>query len=77
MKANERDDLLIRLDEKSNNTWRSVEKIEKHLAMLNKTCARNAIGVAVNRSGLRRVYWLLGGSVVLAGSIAAIIAAVS
>ncbi len=35
MKPSERDDLLIRLDERTNNIWRSTEAQEKHLAELN------------------------------------------
>lgn len=62
MNAAERDALLARLDERSTNTWNSVEKIEKHLGRLNETVAENSTGVAVNKSGLKRVYWLMGGS---------------
>ena len=35
MKPSERDNLLIRLDEKAANTWRTVEKIEAHLEKSN------------------------------------------
>ncbi len=35
MKPGERDDLLIRLDERTQNTWRVTEKMEKHLAQIN------------------------------------------
>ena len=35
MKPRERDDLLIRLDEKVNNIWTLTEKQEQHLAKIN------------------------------------------
>ena len=37
MKPSERDQLLIRLDERSQNTWRSVEKIETHMDSINSS----------------------------------------
>ena len=35
MKPTERDDLLIRIDERTNNIWRVTEVQEKHLAKIN------------------------------------------
>jgi len=35
MKPTERDDLLIRIDERTNNIWRVTEEQEKHLARIN------------------------------------------
>lgn len=35
MKPKERDDLLIRLDERTNNIWTLTEKQEEHLAKIN------------------------------------------
>jgi len=35
LKQNERDKLLIRLEERTNNIWRMVEKIERHSANQN------------------------------------------
>ena len=46
MKANERDELLIRLDEKVNNIYSLTEKQEKHLRDLNSTVSKNATGIA-------------------------------
>jgi len=44
MKASERDDVLARLDERTNNIWRSVEKLEAHAAETNgsiRDCIKN------------------------------------
>ena len=35
MKPKERDELLVRLDERTNNIWRSTEAQEQHLAKIN------------------------------------------
>ena len=50
MKAPERDALLIRLDERSNNSWRAIESIQNHLEIQNghlleliQTSQRNTI----------------------------------
>jgi len=42
-------DLLSRLNERSLNTWRSVEKIEKHMEKLNNSVADNQLAIAENR----------------------------
>ncbi|MCK5016408.1 MAG: hypothetical protein KAS32_04975 [Candidatus Peribacteraceae bacterium] len=60
MKPAERDDLLIRLDERSRNIYKLVEAQEQHLKDLNDSTAENTTGVAVNKSGIRRIYWLIG-----------------
>ena len=41
MKPAERDDLLIRLDERTCNIWVLTERQEKHLAELNNSVAKN------------------------------------
>ncbi|KKL27236.1 hypothetical protein LCGC14_2387200 [marine sediment metagenome] len=41
MKTPERDNLLIRLDERSRNTWAMIERIESHLDKLNNSVAEN------------------------------------
>ncbi len=41
MKPTQRDELLGRLDERSLNTWQTVEKIEKHVDRLNGAVAKN------------------------------------
>ena len=61
MKANERDELLIRLDERTANIYHLTEKQEKHLSDLNDAVAKNTIGMAVAKSGIKRIYWVAGG----------------
>ena len=51
-------ELLARLDERSQNTWKSVEKIEKHLEAQNGK---------INK--LSRNFWLLVGILVGSGII--------
>ena len=61
LKPEERDVLLIKLDERSQNTWRAIDRIENHLASQNgqllqlvKECSQN--------SGWRSVSkWMIGG----------------
>jgi|TARA_Y100000034_G_C6692139_1_gene304805 hypothetical protein len=52
MKAGERDELLVRLDERCNNIHHHIEKIERHLSKLNDKAANAAIRVGVNRRWL-------------------------
>ncbi|KKL09318.1 hypothetical protein LCGC14_2567080, partial [marine sediment metagenome] len=47
MTDEERDELLGRLDERSQNTWRTVEKIEKHVESQNGKITKNRIAIAV------------------------------
>ena len=47
MKADERDQLLIRIDERTNNIWTLTERQEKHLAELNSSVARNVNRISV------------------------------
>lgn len=47
-----RDELLIRLDERSQNTWRSVEEIKGHLATLNDSVAKHSVTLGINRKWL-------------------------
>ena len=35
MNVKDRDELMIRLDERSRNTWKSIEKIELHMSEQN------------------------------------------
>ena len=49
MNAKDKDELLIRLDEKTNNILHAVEKIERHLAELNKKVEKHAIDIGINK----------------------------
>jgi len=48
MRPQERDDLLIRIDERTNNIWNVTEKQEKHLKNLNGKVAEAIIKAAEN-----------------------------
>lgn len=65
MNEAERDELLIRLDEKSNNTYKLVEKQERHLAELNKQVAKNLLNIDRNHNRLTDVEDNLAGGVYL------------
>lgn len=55
MKPKDRDELLIRLDEKSNNIWKTIEKIEAHLVRLNNSVTDNTVGRKINRRWLAAI----------------------
>ena len=46
MKAEERDQLLIRLDEKTANIYKLTEQQEKHLTQLNEKVSKNVLRIA-------------------------------
>ena len=48
MKTIERDELLTRIDERSNNIWRVVEALEKHQAEQNGYIRENIIATTKN-----------------------------
>ena len=50
LKPSERDDLLIRLDERSRNTYHLMEKQERHLATLNEKVAHNQMNIDRNHN---------------------------
>ena len=56
MEPQERDELLIRLDERSQNTWRSVEKIEEHLGIQNGRVRSNSRSIQYIKGGLAVVF---------------------
>lgn len=67
MDAKNRDDLLIRLDERSKNILIVTENQEQHLRTLNGSIQRQAIKIEtnkgdihVNRSNLVRIWWAYG-----------------
>lgn len=60
MKPVERDDLLTRLDERTSNIWKAVEKIEHHAEEQNGII-RECIGnIAQNTSSRKSTRWVLG-----------------
>ena len=60
MKVTERDEILIRLDERSVNTWRLVEKMEKHQIEQNNHIAKNFIATSRNTIYRRIIYPIIG-----------------
>jgi len=60
----ERDALLIRLDERSINTWKSIEKIETHQKDQNgyiEDCLKSTI----KNTAWRKAYtWLIGSGII-------------
>jgi len=59
MKKQEQDDLFGRLDERTSNTWNSVEKIEKHLVKLNSAVVDNAISCAKLKTSIKNLWVVL------------------
>lgn len=50
-----RDELLIRLDERTANIFSLVEKQERHLAQLNEKVASNVLDIAANSSKIQNL----------------------
>lgn len=61
MKVSERDDLLIRLDERSRNIWVVVEKLEKHQNEANGFIQDNNDRSLKNTTWIVAFRWILGG----------------
>ena len=61
MKASERDELLIRLDERSRNTYRVVEKLEKHQAEQNGFIQDTINQTTKNTTWRKAHTWVIGG----------------
>lgn len=73
MKPAERDALLIRLDEKSNNIYTLTEKQEAHLSKLNDSMLKHATQISRNENSIK---WIIRGiwiAVILGGGIAGIV----
>ena len=69
MKPAERDDLLIRLDERTRNIWTLTEKQENHLSKLNDRTSRNATDIAIvnekTRTSKKAIAGYSGGGLLL------------
>ena len=59
MKPKDRDELLIRLDERSRNTWTTTEKIEAHLVRLNDGVAKHSIKLGILWGERKRIIGLI------------------
>lgn len=60
MKPTERDELLVRIDERSRNIWRVVEQLETHQAEQNGYIKENLESTIKNTSWRKTDKWLLG-----------------
>ena len=67
MKQSERDELLVRLDERTINIYKLTEKQEAHLNKLNSHVSDNKAGIAKNKRILYCLIGFLSGSGVLTG----------
>ncbi len=73
MRQAERDELLIRLDEKTNNIYTLTEKQEAHLSKINDSLMEHAQQISSNKTSIR---WIIRGvwiAVLLGGGVAGII----
>lgn len=65
MKQAERDELLIRLDVRTENIEKTTESQEKHLSGLNEKVAKNILNIDRNDKRLKGVEQVLNGGVSL------------
>ena len=69
MKPKERDELLVRLDERTNNIWRLTEKQEDHLSKLNDQTSKNTTDIAIvkekTKTSKRAIAGYSGGGLLL------------
>ena len=68
MKAPERDELLIRLDEKTNNIWNLTEKQEQHLDRLNSSLSDHAVQIAQNKTSIKWIVRVLSAGGLIGGA---------
>lgn len=68
MKPKERDELLIRLDERSRNIWTLTEKQESHLSKLNDNMMKHAVQISSNKTSLRWIIRIASGLIILGGT---------
>ena len=67
MKPKERDDLLVRLDERTANIWRVTELQEQHLVKLNDSVLKHAIQLSSNKTSIKWIIRVLVAAGVLGG----------
>ena len=68
MKPTERDDLLIRLDERTNNIWKLTEKQEEHLAKINDVNSKQGEQIASNKTSIKWIIRILIGAGLVGGA---------
>lgn len=67
MKPKERDELLIRLDERSRNIWILTEKQENHLSKLNDSMLKHAVQISSNKTSIKWIVRILIACGILGG----------
>ncbi len=65
MKQADRDDLLIRLDERTRNTYNLMEKQETHLDKLNKSVEENTVSCSENKTSNKNLWRVMYGMLIL------------
>ena len=73
MKPKERDELLIRLDERSRNIWALTEKQENHLSKINDSLLKHAIQLSSNKTSIKWIVRILVAAGILGGGATGII----
>lgn len=59
MKVKERDELLVRLDERTRNIWTLTERQEDHLSKLNDSMLKHAIQISSNKTSIKWIIRIL------------------
>ncbi len=73
MKATERDDLLIRLDERTRNIWALTERQEEHLGKINDSLLKHAIQLSSNKTSIKWIIRVLVAVGILGGGATGIV----
>lgn len=73
MKVKERDELLIRLDERTRNIWTLTERQEDHLSKLNDSMLKHAVQISSNKTSVRWIIRILVAAGILGGGATGII----
>ena len=67
MKPKERDELLIRLDERTRNIWTLTEKQEDHLSKINDSMMKHAVQISSNKTSVKWIVRILVAAGILGG----------
>ena len=71
MNKDQRDDLLIRLEERTANIWRLTEQQEKHLVKINDALLKHAVQIGSNKTSIGKLWWLI--SIAIMGGVGLIL----
>ena len=73
MKPKERDELRIRLDERTSNIWALTEKQEDHLSKINDSILKHAVQISSNRTSIKWIIRVLVTAGILGGGATGVI----